>query len=72
MGSFGERMFMRAGGTDVAGKRLPRQTIPKSVLSDKDKVGVRCRQIILYFLGTVSLGSVLAAEHHRPSIPSVR
>ena len=39
MGSFGERMFKRARGTDVAGKRLPRQTIPKSVLSDEDKDG---------------------------------
>ena len=51
MGSFGERMFKRARGTDVAGKRLPRQTIPKSVLSDEDGTGVRCMQIILYFLG---------------------
>ena len=59
MSSYGERMFKRARGTDVAGKRLPRQTIPKSVLSDKDRAGVRCMQIILYFLGTVSLGSVL-------------
>ena len=36
VGSYGERMFKRARGTDVAGKRLPRQTIPKSVLSDED------------------------------------
>ena len=51
VGSYGERMFKRARGTDVAGKRLPRQTIPKSVFSDEDGTGVRCMQIILYFLG---------------------
>ena len=51
MGSYGERMFKRARGTDVAGKRLPRQTIPKFVLSDEGGTGVRCMQIILYFLG---------------------
>ena len=51
MGSNGERMIKRARGTDVAGKRLPRQTIPKSVLSDEGRTGVRCMQIILYFLG---------------------
>ena len=73
MGSNGERMIKRARGTDVAGKRLPRQTIPKSVLSDEDGTGVRCMQIILYFLGgRVRMGSVLAAEHQRPSAPSVR
>ena len=51
MGSYGERMFKRARGTDVAGKRLPRQIIPKSVLPDEGGMGVRCMQIILYFLG---------------------
>ena len=51
MGSYGERMFKRARGTDVAKKRLPRQTIPKSVLSDEDGTGVRCMQIVLYFSG---------------------
>ena len=51
VGSYGERMFKRARGTDVAGKRLPRQTIPKSVFSDEGGTGVRCMQIILYFSG---------------------
>ena len=35
VGSHGERMFKRARGTDVAGKRLPRQTIPKSMFEQK-------------------------------------
>ena len=52
MGSHGERMFKRARGTDVAGKRLPRQTIPKSMLPDEGGAGVRCMQIILFLLGT--------------------
>jgi len=51
MGSYGERMFKRARGTDEAGKRLPRQIIPKSVFSDEGGTGVRCMQIVLYFLG---------------------
>ena len=41
MGSYGERMFKRARGTDVAGKRLPRQTIPKSMLPDEGGTGLR-------------------------------
>ena len=49
VGSYGERMFKRARGTDVAGKRLPRQIIPKSVFSDEDGTGVRCTTMVLEY-----------------------